>query len=341
MNNRFIFSLKASLVLILLVIAAGATVRVTGSGMGCPDWPRCFGYIIPPTEKSQLEWKADVFYNADEVIIVNETLRIAKSNFKSDKKYNSSNWAPYLKHDYSVFNVYHTWIEFINRLIGAIAGVATLLMLFFSISYWKKNKVVFFGSLLIVFGMGFQAWLGKEVVDSNLLPLKITIHMLMALIILALIVLLLYLTNHNLINLIKNKKKIIYITMTAFCLTLIQIFSGTQVRQFIDLQMNQYPNQYELWLKFAPIKFYFHRSFSILIFLTHLFLWLEFKKNNFIPFSLKIIITVISLEIFTGAIMYYLDFPVTTQPIHLFLATLIFSAQLYLLFQLTLTNKNQ
>jgi cytochrome c oxidase assembly protein subunit 15 len=103
--------------------------------------------------------------------------------------------------------------------------------------------------------------------------------------------------------------------------------------------MNQYPNQYELWLKFAPIKFYFHRSFSILVFATHLFLWLEFKKNTFIPFSLKIIISVIGLEIFTGVLMYYLDFPITTQPIHLFLATLIFSAQLHLLFQLTLTNK--
>lgn len=337
MNNKFVFSLKASLVLILLVIAAGATVRVTGSGMGCPDWPKCFGYLIPPTEKSQLEWKTEFFYNTNEVIIINEFLRVAKSNFKSGKNYNSSNWAPYLKHDYSVFNVYHTWIEFINRLIGAIAGVVTLSMFFFSLSYWKKNKIVVFGSLLVVLGMGFQAWLGKEVVDSNLLPLKITIHMLMALIILALLVLLLNITTYNSIY-IKNKK-IIYITIIAFCLTLIQIFSGTQVRQFIDLQMNQYPNQYELWLKFAPIKFYFHRSFSILVFATHLFLWLEFKKNTFIPFSLKIIISVIGLEIFTGVLMYYLDFPITTQPIHLFLATLIFSAQLHLLFQLTLTNK--
>lgn len=340
MNKKFIFSLKASLVLILLVIAAGATVRVTGSGMGCPDWPKCFGYLIPPTERSQLEWKPNIFYNIDQVIIVDESLRVAKSNFKSNKKYNSSNWAPYLKHDYSIFNVYHTWIEFINRLIGAIAGIATLLMLFFSISYWRKNKIIVFGSLLVVLGMGFQAWLGKEVVDSNLLPLKITIHMLMALIILAILILLLYMTNRNTINL-KGNRKILYITITAFCLTLIQIFSGTQVRQFIDLQMNQYPNQYELWLEFAPIKFYFHRSFSILIFLTHLFLFLEFKKINSIPFSLKIIISLIGLEIITGAIMYYFDFPVTSQPIHLFLATLIFSAQLYLIFQFKLINKNQ
>ena len=39
----------------------------------------------------------------------------------------------------------------------------------------------------IIFGMGFQAWLGKTVVDSNLLPFKITVHMVMALVIVALL----------------------------------------------------------------------------------------------------------------------------------------------------------
>ena len=64
----------------------------------------------------------------------------------------------------------------------------TLLMLLLSLKYWKENKNITLITLLVVLGMGFQAWLGKLVVDSNLAPYKITVHMLMALVIVALII---------------------------------------------------------------------------------------------------------------------------------------------------------
>ena len=32
-----------------LIVLTGAGVRLTGSGLGCPDWPKCYGGTVPPS----------------------------------------------------------------------------------------------------------------------------------------------------------------------------------------------------------------------------------------------------------------------------------------------------
>ena len=81
MKKHFRVIAKTALVLVYLVIIAGAVVRMTGSGMGCPDWPKCFGYYIPPKEVSEIEFKPNNAYKKGIIIIHNEELIVAKTNF--------------------------------------------------------------------------------------------------------------------------------------------------------------------------------------------------------------------------------------------------------------------
>lgn len=333
MNNKGYKQLIAlNLVLVFLVIAAGAFVRMTGSGMGCPDWPKCFGYLIPPTERSQLDWKANHPYTEGQVIIVNESLRVVKNDFFSGSFYDAHNWKPYTKHDYAQFNVYHTWIEFINRLLGALAGLTTLLLLVISFGRRKQTIVYPVVSLLVVLGMAFQAWLGKTVVDSNLLPVKITVHMAMALVIVALLIGLWHQVQQEEFP-SQASKRFLGITSVAMLLSLIQIGMGTQVRQFIDSQMHEWFSAPERWLSESPLVFYVHRSFSLIVFAVNGYLgWLLWKNKIHNP-TLFWIMGCIGLEIITGAVMYYFDFPLASQPLHLLLATLLFATQFYIFLQ--------
>ena len=85
---------------VYLVILAGGSVRASGAGMGCPDWPLCFGQFIPPTSIDDLP----------------------------------PNWTEFLHGASAInpeFNLIHTWTEYINRLFGALLGLLTLSLSFF------------------------------------------------------------------------------------------------------------------------------------------------------------------------------------------------------------------
>ena len=323
MENSFIKSVKCSLIIVYLVISAGAIVRMTGSGMGCPDWPKCFGYWIPPTERTQLDWKSNHLYVKGEVIILDEELRVAKSNFNSSLNYNPKNWELYTKHDYALFNPYHTWIEYLNRLLGALAGLVVLVMTVLSFFLKKKKKIIPIISFLILTLMVFQAWLGKTVVDSNLLPYRITIHMAMALIIVLGLIILLFISQKK-ISPIPASQLMKIFAISALGLTVFQIGLGTQVRQFVDLKMHLQVSQ---WLDPAPLKFYFHRSLSLVVLAVHLTLFWMLHKINMNLRIFNQILGLIGLEIFTGILMFYLDFPFSSQPLHLIIAALLFGAQ--------------
>ena len=331
---------KLTLILVYFVIAAGAIVRMTGSGMGCPDWPKCFGYYIPPTEASELEWRPNKDYEKGQVIVMKEALRVAKKDFVTSTRYNPENWNSYTKHDYAIFNPWHTWIEYINRLFGALAGLATLVLAVASFKYWKKQKRITVLSWLVVFGMGFQAWLGATVVYSVLEPVKITVHMLMALLIVAVLLYIIYAVNTE-EKRIRYDKTTLQIAIFALGLTLAQIVLGTQVRQFVDHQIDLVGESAKsLWLENPSVQFYIHRSFSILVSITNLFLAYRITKLNLGHIKIYWVIFILFVEVFSGIAMYYLDFPFASQPLHLILASILFGVQFYLVLDALKPNKS-
>ena len=338
-------ALKISIIFLYLIIVAGAVVRMTGSGMGCPDWPQCFGYLIPPTDKTELQFKANHDYEKGQVIILGQSLRVAAIDFTSSDVFTETNWSTYDKHDYAEFNVWHTWIEYINRLVTALAGIPMLAMVILAFWYWKGHKWLIFGTFMVLPLMLFQAWLGKQVVDSNLLPIKITIHMIAALFIAALLLWLWYASQQ------KEKRVAVAKTIEEFTInrnydpvlkrllviavigTLVQVAFGTQVRQYVDERVLEVGYEAKrMWLSSVPIMFYIHRSFSIVLTLLNIYIF--YRNRTLLSGHDRLLnwaLILIGLEVVTGILMYYVSFPFGTQPLHLVLASLLFGVQFYVL----------
>ncbi|WCM42778.1 COX15/CtaA family protein [Flavobacterium sp. CBA20B-1] len=329
-SKSFIRWAKITLVLVYLVIIAGATVRMTGSGMGCPDWPKCFGYYIPPTQVEELLWKPNHAYNKGQVIINSNKLWVANSDFTTNDVYNPSHWNEYTKHDYAVFNPYHTWVEYINRLFGALAGLACLVLFIHSIisvAFFKANYKLIIWSAIVLFLLGFNAWLGATVVFSVLNPVRITTHMIAALLNVAALIYLIHLARINKKYVGKYDAVFHIFTWVAMLFSLIQIGLGTQVRQFIDIQTRSGITDVSLWLQNPDLTFYIHRTFSFVIFFVNLYLFLRNKRLNLGNTKVNWIMFLLILEIITGILMYYIHFPFGTQAAHLVLAAVMFGLQ--------------
>ena len=173
---------------------------MTGSGMGCPDWPKCFGYYIPPTDESQLIWSPNQSYEQGAIVIKEEALIVAKQDFTASNVFDAFNWEPYTKHEYAVFNVYHTWIEYINRLASVVSGFIFLFLVWGSLKFWKENRTITMLCCAAFVLMLFEAWLGKTVVDSVLKPSVITIHMIAGLLIISLLLKVLHLYQEKILQ---------------------------------------------------------------------------------------------------------------------------------------------
>ncbi|MDJ1500735.1 COX15/CtaA family protein [Xanthocytophaga agilis] len=314
-----------TVVFVYLLIAIGSIVRTTGSGMGCPDWPKCFGSWVPPTDSSQLpvDYKDTYVQKRKQK---NERLAgyLDKLGFTEVGNRILSDPSIYIEAE---FNPVKTWIEYVNRLFGVLVGIFIAGTTVLSFSYWKRDKTISFISLLNLFLVGFQGWLGSVIVSTNLLPGTITIHMILAI---AIALLLIYVVIRSFstprkLQSIPKKKIINAFLVWVIFLSLVQIVLGTRVREAIDVVISKMQHlMRNEWIEQLGWVFYIHRSFSLVVLVSNVYLLFLLKKyvssDTLVKRWAKVLVAITIIEVITGACMAYFSIPAFLQPIHLFLA---------------------
>jgi heme a synthase len=310
---------------VYVLILAGSIVRTTSSGMGCPDWPRCFGKWIPPTTAEQLPQN----YKQ-----VNAEFRAKKNErfIRYLKIFGFNETASRLEQDKSVlreedFNSTKAWIEYFNRLVGVAVGGLILWLFWKSIHLRKVHPFIFKLSALALGLVIFQGWFGSIVVSTNLTPWTISIHLFLALLIIALLVTMMKASSEVTHETASWRVWLVLLCMSAL---LTQMYYGTNVRGAVDGLMGAAVPRQD-WVFHLGMPFFVHRSFSWLVLITHVMLvltWPKTSPNSALPRGLIILILIALLA---GIGMAYGDIPVWLQPLHLLIASLAFGVQWYLL----------
>lgn len=333
-EKRFVKANRLTIIVLFLVIAAGGIVRSTGSGMGCPDWPRCFNRVIPPTDVSQLPEGYEQHYI--------EGRQKKNERFANMVEFfGNKEAADKIRHDKSIleheeFNVAKTWTEYINRLVGVAAGFCLLFSAIFSFTYIKSKTSIFVWSVLNLFVVIFQAWLGSIVVSTNLMPWVITVHMLLALVIVAISI-----YTYFLASTLRNKNILINypsIGLQLFgvvfvILTLVQVVYGTEVREVVD-HLGDEGALRSTWIEQLGASYDVHRVLaylSLIMGAVYLFL----IKNRFNKHSLQskyawIMLSLLVVQMLSGVVLARFDVPAFAQTTHLVVASLFFGALFYL-----------
>ncbi|HEY5825423.1 MAG TPA: COX15/CtaA family protein [Cyclobacteriaceae bacterium] len=321
----------STLIAVYILIAVGGIVRTTGSGMGCPDWPRCFGQWVPPTSERDLPANYKETYSAHR----------DKKNQKFIKylrAFGMNETADQLASDKSVlvetnFNATRTWIEYLNRLTGAVIGLFIIALVVRSWPLRKTRKSIFILSVITLIGVIFQGWFGSIVVSTNLTTWTITVHMLLAMVIVALLIYLYHLseTQQKRGEVIKGLKAVL---IGCMALLLIQVVLGTEVRAAID-RISMSGIDRSSWIGMLGSEFITHRTFSWIVLIAHVILMVQIMKTKGSKALPRALFILILCTLLTGAGMAYFNIPAFLQPVHLLIATVTFGLQLMMLFRLT------
>ncbi len=317
------------LVLIYLVVVAGSFVRITGSGMGCPDWPKCFGQWVPPTDERVLPPDYKEKYGEKRLKKIDKFTKFL-DRIGLDETADKIRKDPTLRVEED-FNARKTWTEYVNRLLGFLAGNAMLLGFFWILFYYRSRMFVLLALTNLIL-MGIEAWFGSIVVASNLVPWTITVHMLLALVIIAIQLYIVRMVSPVQQQKIQLNKTMKWLAIIVFAITFYQMFLVTQVREYID-ELTKLGFGREAWTDRLGIEFLIHRSFSwlVLILMTYM-VWQNEKGERY--WIIRSAYLVLALELLGGVLLAYADMPGLVQTSHLVFAAVLFGLLTMLIYRL-------
>ncbi|MBI5929558.1 MAG: COX15/CtaA family protein [Chloroflexi bacterium] len=292
MFTRFQKWALATTIATYALIMVGGMVRASDAGLGCPDWPKCFGRYYPPFNESQIP-----------------------SNIDASK-----------------FNFQLAWIEYTNRFIGVIVGFLILGTLVQAVRKHRDKPRILYPSIGAFVLVVFEGWLGGQVVASELEAWVLTAHLILALVIVSLLLYAtvagFFPNSKPFTNLPVQRRRLGWIAIVALLLTLVQVGLGTQLRgelEHIEDQKGDVLSRSK-WIEETDWVDIVHRSYSWLIiagvvgivYYTHR----KADPNRWLRMLAKGIAGLLAVQILAGIGMAYGGLPPVLQVIHLITASL-------------------
>ncbi len=310
----------AALISLLLLIFMGATVRVTGAGMGCPDWPTCWGLLIPPTHVDQVDFSK---------LPIEKFQKKAERMGRDPKSITEESLR-------SEFNPRHVWTEFINRLCSMPVGFFSLASFIAAFSFRKNRPLIFwisFASLLLVLA---NAIMGARVVYSGLAPGIITTHLALAMILICTLTYCVWAGSDqpSRVSFISKAKPAYLLTLALFIAIVVEGISGAQIREMTDEMAKSHLNSpRETWIGEleASWLYLFHRSFSwlILILIIGSF-WIARKNQKGGATKIQwAALAIVFSQMFLGLIMAQIHIYSWVQLLHVGLAAILLTLAFY------------
>ena len=304
----------AALLATVLLIFVGAIVRVSGSGLGCPDWPRCWGALWPPSSIEEVDFD--------------------KIDFEKFRRKDGDITIEKLKAE---FNPVHVWVEYINRLTSFPVGLFSLGTLLLGFGFRKRRPAVFLGSVLAFLLVITNAALGAMVVRSGLKPGIITLHMALAMFLLCVLVFVIHRAAEVRPRVsLPGGRSIWWIVLILFTLSVAEGVMGSQVRELTDrlaLENKDIPReQWHETLEKSTI-YLAHRSFSWVIVIAALFFfWCSRGISGLIAVHCRwAVFSIVLAQMGLGILMSHVSVNPVVQVLHIGLSALLVIALFWML----------